>query len=79
MPALRVRDDLALAVLPGDARVEAIDNEPAAGNAVLARDEVRGLALVRCRRVPPSLGALPQGEANREALAELLALPGFLR
>jgi hypothetical protein len=97
--ALRVRDDLALAVLPGDARVEAIDDEPvpvgasgntasntsgstssgASTNVIIARDEVRGLVLVRVPSRPtPSLATLPQREALGDTIGELLALPGFL-
>jgi S1-C subfamily serine protease len=69
--ALRVRDDLALAVLPIDAHIDAIDNQPAAGNPIVARDEVRGLVLVRVPpRATPSLPVQPQ--------ADSLDLPGFL-
>ncbi len=71
VPALRVREDLAVAVLPGDAQIEAIDDGPAAANAIVARDEVRGLALVRVPpRTVPSLSVQPQSEP--------LDLPGFL-
>jgi membrane-associated protease RseP (regulator of RpoE activity) len=77
VPALRVRDNLALAVLAGDARVEAVEGEAAsssastAGNLVVARDEVRGLVLVRVPTRPaPALPVQPQGE--------MLELPGFL-
>jgi len=71
VPALRVRDTLAVAVLPGDARVEAVDDEAVSANAIVARDEVRGLTLVRVPAHPAaSLSIQPQSEA--------LDLPGFL-
>jgi hypothetical protein len=75
VPALRVRDDLALAVLPGDARVEAIDGAAVSGSPsaspVVARDEVRGLVLIRVPARPlPAISVQPQGEA--------LELPGFV-
>jgi S1-C subfamily serine protease len=64
-------------VLPGDgsdahdAQIEAIDDGPAAPNAIVARDEVRGLALVRVpSRTVPTLSVQPQSEP--------LELPGFL-
>jgi membrane-associated protease RseP (regulator of RpoE activity) len=71
VPALRVRDDLAVAMLQGDARVEAIDDLAVSANAIVARDEVRGLALVRVPPLSaPALSVQPQSEA--------LDLPGFL-
>jgi hypothetical protein len=72
IPALRVRDDLAIAVLPGDAQVDAVEGAAAAsGNPVVARDEVRGLVLVRVPAQPVhSLPVQPQNEP--------LELPAFL-
>jgi serine protease Do len=50
LPALRVRDDTAVVFLPDGTRVEGVIGVPGPVT-VLARDEVRGLALVR---VPPA-------------------------
>jgi S1-C subfamily serine protease len=68
VPAMRVRDDLALAVLPGDARIEAIDGAAVSGGSsaspVLARDEVRGLVLLRVpARANSTVPLQPQGDA----------------
>jgi S1-C subfamily serine protease len=75
LPALRVRDDLVLAPLSPGERVTGVGggagDDVAAAQAVVARDELRGLAVVRVPpRAAPVLSLLPQNEP--------LEVPGYV-
>jgi S1-C subfamily serine protease len=69
--ALLVRDDLALVPLPAGARVEAVAGSPLPANGIVARDEQRGLAVVR---VP----GYTAPEISLQPLATPLEAPGYV-
>lgn len=83
LPALRVRDDVAVALIGEGAVVESVIGVPSPVN-VLARDPVRGIALVR---VPPAQapvlsireGQLPLNAPGYLAVAEASAAGTSLR
>jgi S1-C subfamily serine protease len=68
---LLVRDDLALVPLPAGGRVEAVAGSPLPANGIVARDEQRGLAVVR---VPGYTAA----EISVQPPATPLDAPGYV-
>lgn len=70
VPAIRVRDDVALTRLPRTARVEGIVGAPGAVS-IVGADPVRELALVRIPSQPAQVMAVREGNAP-------LATPGYV-
>ena len=70
LPALRVRDDVAAALVDDGALVEAVIGVPGAVS-VIARDPVRGLTLVRVPSGPAPVLSIREGE-------QPLAAPGYV-
>ena len=79
VPALRVRDDIAIAAIEGGARIVGLIGDASASPAIVGQDEVRGIIAVRVpRQSAPTLSILsgPAGGATMRYVAAVEGTTG---